>query len=203
MTIYRLIESNPKRPGTKTAERFDRYRDGMSLSEAQEAGLTLDDLRWDAAHDYIRVEPELPERRRVLPPRGYGSSVGKDLNHLSAGEQLWLWRNRQLSPSGRRRSRIGTGMSQPEAARELGVSVQYYNKAERDRLKIRDIHELLPPGQKRPALAEQLALARRRSRRPLREITPELGITRLGYLLQERATDPRIVDYWAAQGFIF
>jgi DNA-binding XRE family transcriptional regulator len=178
VVIHRLVDFNPKRPGTKTAQRFGHYRDRMSLTEALDLGITLDDLRWDADHEYIRVEPELPEVRRQAPPRGYGSSMGKDLHQLSAGEQLWLWRNRQLSPTGRRRSRIGTGMSQPEAAQLLGVSTQYYNKAERDRLEIRDIHNLLPQIIKSPALAELLALARRRSRRPLREITPELGLTR-------------------------
>ena len=200
-TVIRLLtDKNPKREGSKSWHRFGHYRDGMRLDEARQAGITVEDLRWDLQRQYIDIDPELIQRRPRV--QLYGSDLGLDMRNLSAGEELWLWRNRQKSPTERRRSRIGTGLSQIEAAERLRVTHQYYNKAERDRMAVRDIMALLPE-KVWPETCELIALARRRSRRPLREIIPDMGITRISYLQQERSADPRIVAYWRDQGYIF
>lgn len=51
-----LVSSNPKRVGTAGRDRFEFYRDGMTVAEALEAGLTRPDLKWDSKHAFIKIE---------------------------------------------------------------------------------------------------------------------------------------------------
>lgn len=51
----RILVPNPKKPGSKAYERFARYVDGMTVSEALKAGLTREDLRYDVAHKFIDI----------------------------------------------------------------------------------------------------------------------------------------------------
>lgn len=46
-------DNNPKRG--KSAERFSKYRDGMTVEEALKAGLTGVDLNWDVQRKFISI----------------------------------------------------------------------------------------------------------------------------------------------------
>ena len=52
--IYVMVAENPKRPGSTSAARFGKYRDGMTVKEALDAGLKRD-LAWDWEHRFISV----------------------------------------------------------------------------------------------------------------------------------------------------
>jgi hypothetical protein len=65
-----LASGNPKREGSKAADRFAGYVDGMSVQEALDAGLTTADLVYDAAHGHIAVEgynPALVVKKEKAP----------------------------------------------------------------------------------------------------------------------------------------
>jgi len=126
-----------------------------------------------------------------------------DLTDLTPGEELWLWRRRQVSPWGRTRSRIGSGMSQEEAAARFGMTLQRYHDAEADRLAERDIRTILAEigVQREMTLAERTALARRRSRWPLKRTVDDLGMSRVTYLEREKAGHESIVQFWEGRGF--
>lgn len=49
-------ENNPKRPGSGSHERFQHYKNGMTVAEAIQAGVTAADLKYDAAHTFIKVD---------------------------------------------------------------------------------------------------------------------------------------------------
>lgn len=54
-----LVEANPKREGSRAADAFDVYKNGMTVAKALEvgkkAGLTMNDIRWDVAHGFIKL----------------------------------------------------------------------------------------------------------------------------------------------------
>jgi len=54
-TIKILVEENPKREGSKTFERFKLYRNGMTVKQALEKGVTSADIRYDVEHEYIKL----------------------------------------------------------------------------------------------------------------------------------------------------
>lgn len=57
--VIRLLRTdNPKKPGSATYQRYQRYRDGMTVGEALEAGITSADLAWDASpkRNFVRIE---------------------------------------------------------------------------------------------------------------------------------------------------
>lgn len=52
-----LVDTNPKRG--KSAERFNAYKDGMTVKEAKDAGVTAADITYDKNKGFISVtEPE-------------------------------------------------------------------------------------------------------------------------------------------------
>lgn len=53
--IRLLRKDNPKRPGTKSRDRFALYRDGMSVAEFLKAGGKRADISWDTKHGFIEV----------------------------------------------------------------------------------------------------------------------------------------------------
>jgi len=61
-TITVVVEANPKREGSKGAERFDLYKTGMTVQAFKDAGGTMADVRWDREHGYIEVDvPDVEE----------------------------------------------------------------------------------------------------------------------------------------------
>ena len=52
---YDASENNPKRKGSKSHAIFSKYRDGMTVAEAAEAGVSGADLTWDVKHGYISI----------------------------------------------------------------------------------------------------------------------------------------------------
>jgi hypothetical protein len=49
------VENNPKRAGSAANERFARYKAGMTVAEAIEAGVTRADINWDVKQGFIIV----------------------------------------------------------------------------------------------------------------------------------------------------
>lgn len=52
---YNATDNNPKRKGTKSFDKFAKYKDGMTVEQAQAAGINAADLTWDAKHDFITI----------------------------------------------------------------------------------------------------------------------------------------------------
>lgn len=50
-----VLCTNPKRPNSEAAERFDLYRTGMTVGEYIAAGGRQRDITWDAKQGYIRL----------------------------------------------------------------------------------------------------------------------------------------------------
>lgn len=53
-------KNNPKREGTKAAERFESYKNGMTVAKAIEAGMKPRHIRRDAEHGYITLSGGTP-----------------------------------------------------------------------------------------------------------------------------------------------
>lgn len=58
------VESNPKRKGSKSFDRFAHYKNGMTVEAAVKAGVLYADLKWDSEHGFIAVN-ETPEQRKA------------------------------------------------------------------------------------------------------------------------------------------
>lgn len=58
------VESNPKRKGSKSYDRFAHYKNGMTVDAAIKAGVLYADLKWDSEHGFIAVN-ETPEQRKA------------------------------------------------------------------------------------------------------------------------------------------
>lgn len=52
---YGAKSNNPKREGSKSAERFALYRSNMTVQQALDAGVSRSDILYDAQHNYISV----------------------------------------------------------------------------------------------------------------------------------------------------
>ena len=51
--VISAIVSNPKKPGSASYDRFAKYREGMTVSEAIAAGVTMADVKWDSERGFI------------------------------------------------------------------------------------------------------------------------------------------------------
>lgn len=51
-----IMPRNPKKRRSDTYRRFGLYEIGMTLDEAFDAGVRLDDIRNDVRHDYIAID---------------------------------------------------------------------------------------------------------------------------------------------------
>lgn len=52
---YNGADNNPKRKGSKSFDKFAKYKDGMTVEQAVAAGLTGADLSWDTSHKFITI----------------------------------------------------------------------------------------------------------------------------------------------------
>jgi hypothetical protein len=48
-------DNNPKRKGSKSFDKFAKYKDGMTVEQAAAAGVTGADLSWDTKHGFIKI----------------------------------------------------------------------------------------------------------------------------------------------------
>lgn len=55
-----LVDSNPKRPGSKSWYRFEAYFKAQPLTVRQmiDAGASNEDVRWDHGHKFIALVPD-------------------------------------------------------------------------------------------------------------------------------------------------
>lgn len=53
--IKMLVASNPKKTSSAAYQRFEKYVDNMTVSQALTAGLTREDLAWDVKHGFISI----------------------------------------------------------------------------------------------------------------------------------------------------
>lgn len=51
--IISCIVPNPKKPGSASYDRFAKYRENMTVSEALAAGVTMADIKWDSERGFI------------------------------------------------------------------------------------------------------------------------------------------------------
>jgi hypothetical protein len=69
-TITILKASNPKRPGSTSAKRFAKYRDGMTIGEYCKAidsdSVGYADIAWDVNHGFISVAMPNVEELEVM-----------------------------------------------------------------------------------------------------------------------------------------
>lgn len=56
-----LVDYNPKRPGSAAHASFDKYEDGMSVSDFLKAGGLSISLKWDVDHGFIKIADEFDE----------------------------------------------------------------------------------------------------------------------------------------------
>lgn len=52
---YNTTDNNPKRAGTKSGDRFAKYKAGQTLEAAVAAGVSAADIKWDESHGYIKI----------------------------------------------------------------------------------------------------------------------------------------------------
>lgn len=67
--ITMLVKENPKRVGSKSRDRFDGYKDGMTVAEALAAGITTPDLIYDTAHSFVQIEGYDPKVKFTPKPK--------------------------------------------------------------------------------------------------------------------------------------
>lgn len=114
---------------------------------------------------------------------------------MTPSERLWLWRLRQVSPTGRCVGRAGTWWSQSEAAEHLGLSLDDYTRLENGAAGEGDLPQ--PALELVPNERERCLLARRRSGLTVSQICATLGgITRPTFYRLERLADPRLLRFW-------
>jgi hypothetical protein len=53
--IKLLVKSNPKKLGSKSYERFNKYHNGISVGEFLDKGGLSIDLKWDVEHNFIKI----------------------------------------------------------------------------------------------------------------------------------------------------
>lgn len=51
-----LVDKNPQREGSKGAAYFELYKNGMTVKEVMEAGVTRSHLNWAVDHGWVKVE---------------------------------------------------------------------------------------------------------------------------------------------------
>jgi hypothetical protein len=55
--VIRLTTAeNPKRWGTQAYANFEKYEDGITIEDLQMKGVSLADIRWNIAKEFIRLE---------------------------------------------------------------------------------------------------------------------------------------------------
>lgn len=54
--ITLLLDKNPQREGSMGAAMYDKYKNGMTVKEAMDAGVTRSHLNWSVDHGWIKVE---------------------------------------------------------------------------------------------------------------------------------------------------
>lgn len=92
--ITLLAKTNPKREGSKAHARFAAYRDGQSVGEALDAGVTTPDLVYDAKHGFIHIESydpgEIvqPKVREPKAPKEPKSTKGGKVKAEKTAEQV-------------------------------------------------------------------------------------------------------------------
>lgn len=63
--ITLLVDYNPKRAGSSSHGRFEKYEDGMTVEDAQKAGISAGDLLWDTKHGFIEIGAEYNDKAVV------------------------------------------------------------------------------------------------------------------------------------------
>lgn len=59
-----LVESNPKKQGSKARERFEGYTGAKTIGDAIAAGVTYQDVAYDVGHGFIKVDRDLEAEKK-------------------------------------------------------------------------------------------------------------------------------------------
>lgn len=149
----------------------------------------------------VKIFKRIEKPSRMSTVNQKANNLNYDLTNLTTGEQLWLWRRRQESPTGRNTGRGGGWMSANEAAAILGVQPDKYDLMERD---VCDLPEDLLRSWVVPSAGELCTIARRRSELTIAQACAELGgISKPTLHKWERTDHPELVDLWRRLGFVF
>lgn len=70
-------DNNPRRPGSKAYDMFVLYRDGMTVKEAQAAGIKPVDIRWDEREGRITLERQPKPEKPVKEPKAAKAKKGE------------------------------------------------------------------------------------------------------------------------------
>lgn len=54
--VIEVLVKNPKRPGSMAHARYAKYRTGMTVRQALDAGLRREDFKWDTDHGHIDIK---------------------------------------------------------------------------------------------------------------------------------------------------
>jgi len=70
--IHLISQENPKLVGSKAAADWEKYREGMTVKEAREAGISLADIHYNAQHQFLQIEgyDAPPPRKRPAKVKG-------------------------------------------------------------------------------------------------------------------------------------
>jgi len=67
LVITLLAKENPKRPGSEARDRFDLYKNGMTVAQFQAKGGKAIDISWDLKHGFIKVGNAVKAVKAVKP----------------------------------------------------------------------------------------------------------------------------------------
>jgi hypothetical protein len=149
---------------------------------------------------------EIPYSKVSAPH--HRAAIEFDLSKLTMSEEIWIWRKRQISPTGRRTSRCGSALSQREAAEVLKVPQYYYQEIETGRRPEREILSVrikcFDGGELGELSGYELCLlARRRVGINLRALAICFHVSHSTILKWECSGAAKLVEFWIGRGFSF
>jgi hypothetical protein len=135
--------------------------------------------------------------------------INYDLSDLDIPERMWLWRHRQPSWYGTARGRKKGAMSQAEAAQHLMISAAQYKALEHGDTTLLSAEDVVNLRRRtcwdpiEPTATELCFLARKRSKRTVKQIATRLGVSPYLYLKAEEEGDKQVRAFWTREGFEF
>jgi DNA-binding XRE family transcriptional regulator len=125
-----------------------------------------------------------------------------NLQRLTSGEELWLWRTRGQTAHAGNHGRKLRGVSQFEAAANIGVSIYGYQQIEQDKKSpSKGIKDMIRSTLSPLTRYECCLLARRRAAMAVDDLARAIGVTDTRVLEIEREADVRIIALWKEKGF--
>ena len=87
-TVMEIQTENPKKPGSKAAERFDRYKIATSIQEATRQGANWQDLSADFEKGYLKIPSLTPMDLEAQGSTKRGAPEGTPVREADARSKL-------------------------------------------------------------------------------------------------------------------